>query len=105
MKFRESLDYGRVEWEQMRDACITRSGGLCEFCGIPLFAPSQCHHRWYPDGDDTIENLMIVHAGCHRAIHFGAQIRAQRGSLAALGDRGKGNTDLWREYIKKHNHQ
>jgi len=44
---------------------------------------------------------MAIHATCHEAIHFGGKIRAASGSLAARGDNGKGNSSLWKEYLKK----
>jgi hypothetical protein len=59
----------------------------------------QLHHRWYPR-NDTIKNLMAVCCRCHEAIHFGGKIKALRGSLAAIGDTGKGDSQRWRNYLK-----
>lgn len=101
MQFRNSSDFACEEWQDIKDACIERSGGRCEFCGLPLYGNGTGHHRWYPDGPDSPSNIMIVHHACHRAIHYGGRIRVTPDSLAARGDSGKGNSLLWRVYLEQ----
>lgn len=52
--------------------------------------------------NDSVENLMFVHGECHHAIHFGAEISVVAGSLADLGDSGKGDNAIWKAYLKEH---
>jgi len=98
--FRSPAAFATVDWQILKDDCAERSGGRCEFCGMPLHSPIQGHHRWYPNSPDGMHNVMVVHMHCHKAIHHGGKIgRIRRGSLAHRGDPGKGDTPKWREYL------
>jgi 5-methylcytosine-specific restriction endonuclease McrA len=90
-----------IRWEELRTQAHERSGGRCEFCGRPLGFSQyfELHHRWYPQVD-TLNNLMAIHQTCHRVIHFGGKLNAEKGSLAALGDTGRSNTEAWQRYLQ-----
>ena len=53
--------------------------GRCVLCGQPLPESDsvdwQLHHRlWRSHGDgDTVDNLELLHANCHRQIHYGTK--------------------------------
>lgn len=86
-------------WFDLKDQARVRAGNRCEYCGGAIIGPADLHHRWYSHSD-SLEMLMYVHRRCHSHIHFGGQLRAAVGSLAASGDRGKGDTPLWRSYLQ-----
>lgn len=92
-----------MRWHDLRSVAHGRSGGKCEFCGRPLGFSQyfELHHRWYPSVD-TLQNLMVVHQMCHRRIHFGGKIQAEKGSIASLGDTGRGDNLIWRQYLNEH---
>lgn len=87
-------------WFLLKDAARRRAGGRCEYCGGVIGEHSDLHHRWYTF-EDSLEMLMLVHRRCHAFIHFGGRMNVAAGSLAAEGDRGKGDTPQWRRYLKE----
>lgn len=61
----------------IRDALFRRCGGRCEFCGKPMLT-SDVHHRKLRSqgGDESLDNLVLVHPYCHeRAHHYPHQAR------------------------------
>ena len=86
-------------WFDLKDRARARAGGRCEYCGGVMIGPADLHHRWYC-GSDSLDMLMYVHRRCHSHIHFGGQLRAASGSLAATGDLGRGDTPAWRQYLE-----
>lgn len=100
MQFRTRESQQSDAWLHLKEQARRRSAGRCEFCGITLNGNGHLHHRTYPKlGSDGLHNLMIVHGDCHSAIHHGGKIKLLQNSLASLGDKGKGDTKLWREYL------
>lgn len=67
--------YHHPEWKKRRLAAIRAAGGLCVVCGRPEGALSlglslQVHHRTYERyGHESLEDLQVVHAECHRIGH------------------------------------
>lgn len=53
------------------EAVRLRADGHCEACGLFLFGIVVLHHRKLRSqgGRHTVENLILVHARCHDAIH------------------------------------
>ena len=100
LNFRSNKDRDRPEWRALKARARHRSSDSCEFCGCNLNGWGELHHRWYPR-IDTLNNLMIVHSACHRAIHLKGKIRAKTTSLAAMRDPGYGKTSNWVEYLQK----
>jgi hypothetical protein len=87
-------------WFDLKDRARLRARGRCEYCGGAMIGHADLHHRWYSNSD-SLRMLMYVHRRCHSHIHFGGELWAAAGSLAALGDRGKGDTDAWRQYLEE----
>jgi RNA-directed DNA polymerase len=76
----------RTTWTGQR---LTRSlwleqAGKCLVCGQPLTAESdwQHHHlQWrVHGGKDTLANLVLLHANCHRQVHSGGAVVAKAAS-------------------------
>jgi len=80
-----------------------RANNRCEFCGRPKRSIMDVHHRWYPS-HDTLSNLMLIHRGCHEAIHYRRSMQSigsAPGSLASKGDAGFNNTPDWEDYLNR----
>lgn len=75
----------------MRTAIFERQGGWCYWCGLPLGENEALHHRRLRSqgGQDTIENLVLVHHKCHnlgsRSIHLNPGQAAARGFICRAG--------------------
>lgn len=82
----------RVDWHELRADLLTRCLGLCEFCGLPLNADWQAHHR-RPRAmggsrladTNTIVNLLAVHPACHVRIESQRENSLRDGHLVRQG--------------------
>lgn len=61
----------RRQWEEMREALLSRSGGRCEFCGEGFRGAMELHHRRLRSqgGEDSADNLAAIHPECHLRAH------------------------------------
>lgn len=56
-----------------------RDGGICQRCGTMKCGPLHPHHKKYRSrgGSNSVINLVLLGAGCHRAVHNHAPNTAQ----------------------------
>ena len=87
-----------AHWLACRRLVRDRSRCVCEFCWrSPL---EDLHHRLYDRfGRERAGDLMGACRPCHDAIHDGGEVLAYPGSPAARGDRGRGFTAQWFDYL------
>ncbi len=95
--------YTTPAWYRRKDAVRHRAGGICEFCRHRRM--TQLHHRTYANfGREPLSELMAVCRACHRAIHGllrrGTRLTCTEESLLARGDRGVGDSALWKAYLR-----
>jgi hypothetical protein len=91
--------YYSADWYRRCDKVKARSR-RCEFCGLRWV--QHVHHRTYAHfRHEPLADLMGVCLPCHRRIHgLGRRgVSVAEGSLADLGDRGMGDSPLWRDYL------
>jgi len=70
--------YSSPEYARNRKARLEYAGGRCEACGQPLVGAFEAHHvvALRDGGDDSIENLRVLHPACHHP--FTRQSRRSR---------------------------
>jgi len=61
----------KPDWSGLRLALDMRSMGRCEACGRHRGVEGVVHHRRLRSqgGPHTMENLLVMHDGCHRFAH------------------------------------
>lgn|GEM_PF-2186029 len=104
---RPSAYYHTPAWYRRCAQVRRRARGRCEFCQHR--AMTQTHHRTYATfGQEPLRDLMGVCDLCHRAIHGllrrGRVLTCREDSLLMLGDRGLGDSRLWRAYLQECRH-
>lgn len=72
-------------------AVYERQGGRCEHCGQLFTDPAEwhLHHKHWRvyGGDETLENLQLLHANCHRQVHSqDSETKGSRVSREALAE-------------------
>jgi len=59
-----------VEWEAATRTLLQRARNKCECCGRVLHGRAERHHRQRRGvGGDSLDNLVLVHVGCHAWAH------------------------------------
>lgn len=92
-----------LRWWNLKDQARVRASrkafGRCEHCW--LRQGNVLHHRTYDrEGEELLEDVMLVCKTCHGVIHgyvsslpgTGSEVFVREGSLAHRGDHGR---DLW----------
>jgi len=69
------LKLDRLAYDVLRRRVLDRDGWRCQVCGST--AELQVHHLKFRSrlGSDTLDNLIVLCAGCHRFQHFGRNDR------------------------------
>jgi hypothetical protein len=90
--------YYSPAWYRRCDKVKARSR-RCEYCGRQWV--QHVHHRTYEHfGREPLYDLMGVCIPCHELIHgLRNRVTIAEGSLADMGDRGMGDSALWRDYL------
>lgn len=74
---------------KLRRAVYERAGGCCECCGERLQQSAfQCHHRKLRarGGQDSITNLLVLCAMCHRRLHSHVRFATDHGFIVSAYD-------------------
>lgn len=65
--------YCTAAWQRTRLAVIARDGGICQLCGKLVDGKDRDAHIDHivpkPIGDDSLDNLRLVHRSCHSKRH------------------------------------